>query len=172
MTISDLQQDEYLPYFKGYIDQAEGVALLSGLESSFETIHDFYLSIAPAKLEYRYDEGKWTVKEIISHLLDTERIFCYRALRFARQDKTALSGFDENEYVLASGASERSITDLLKEYTLVRKSTIALFKSFSDAALRSKGVAGSGSVSVRALGFLIIGHEKHHVNVIKERYLN
>ena len=171
MTISDLQQDEYLPYFKGYIDQAEGVTLLSGLESSFKTIYDFYLTIAPVKLEYRYDEGKWTIKEIISHLIDTERIFCYRALRFARQDKTELSGFDENEYVLASGASERSIADLLEEYTLVRKVTVALFKSFSDNALKSKGVAGSGAVSVRALGFLVIGHEKHHVNVIKERYL-
>ena len=171
MTISDLQKDEYLPYFKGYIDQAEGITLFSGLESSFKTIYDFYLTIAPAKLEYRYDEGKWTIKEIISHLIDTERIFCYRALRFARQDKTALSGFDENEYVLASGASERSIADLLEEYTLVRKATVALFKSFSDNVLKSKGVAGSGAVSVRALGFLVIGHEKHHVNVIKERYL-
>ncbi|QCE42821.1 DinB family protein [Psychroserpens sp. NJDZ02] len=171
MTILDLQQDEYLPYFKGYIDQAEGVSLLSGLESSFKTIHSFYLSIASEKLEYRYAEGKWTIKEIISHLIDTERIFCYRALRFARQDKTDLSGFDENAYVLASGASERSIADLLEEYTLVRKATIALFKSFSKTVLISNGIAGSGSVSVRALGFLIIGHEKHHVNVIKERYL-
>ena len=171
MTVLDLQQDEFLPYFKGYIDQAKGVELLPGLESSFKTIYDFYLSIASEKLDYSYDEGKWTIKEIISHLIDTERIFCYRALRFARQDKTALSGFDENRYVLASGAASRSIADLLEEYMLVRKGSIALFKSFSDAGLKSKGVAGSGAVSVRALGFLIIGHEKHHVNVIKERYL-
>lgn len=97
--------------------------------------------------------------------------FCYRAMRFAREDKTVLSGFDENHYTLASRANERSLFSLLEEYKITRLSTIALFNGFDDKMLVSKGVAGSGEVSVRALGFLIIGHEKHHNNVIKERYL-
>jgi len=171
MTILDLQQDEYLPYFKGYIDGAKGLELLPGLKSEFKEAYDFYLTVSEDELVYRYAEGKWTIKEIISHLIDTERIFCYRALRFARQDKTLVAGFDENDYVKASNASNRAIEELLEEYASVRAASISLFKGFSDADLLRKGVAGSGEVSVRALGFLIIGHEKHHINVIKERYL-
>ena len=171
MTILDLKQHEFLPYFKGYIDRAKGVELLPGLRSEFKKAYDFYLTVSEDKLVYRYAEGKWTIKEIISHLIDTERIFCYRALRFARQDKTPVAGFDENNYVEASNANNRAIEELLEEYASVRAASISLFKSFSDADLLRKGMAGSGEVSVRALGFLIIGHEKHHINVIKERYL-
>ena len=145
--------------------------LLPGLRSEFKKAYDFYLTVSEDKLVYRYAEGKWTIKEIISHLIDTERIFCYRALRFARQDKTPVAGFDENDYVEASNANNRAIEELLEEYASVRAASISLFKSFSDADLLRKGMAGSGEVSVRALGFLIIGHEKHHINVIKERYL-
>ena len=171
MTISDLNETEYIPYFKGYIDNAKGFKLLPGLQSSYNEAIDFYLSIDANKLSYRYAEGKWTIKEIICHLIDTERIFCYRALRFARQDKTVLSGFDENDYVEYSKADNRSIKDLLEEYQSVRGATISLFKSFDDETLLSKGLAGTGQVSVRALGFLIVGHEKHHIRIIKERYL-
>ena len=171
MTISDLNNTEYIPYFKGYIDNANGLTLIPGLKSSFDEALKFYLSVSPEKLTYRYAEGKWSVKEILCHLIDTERIFCYRALRFARQDKTVLSGFDENDYVQFSDADNRSMEDLLEEYKSVRLSTIALFKSFTESALLNIGVAGTGQVSVRALGFLIIGHEKHHIRIIKERYL-
>lgn len=171
MTISDLNDTEYIPYFKGYIDNAKGLKLLPGLQSSFDEAMLFFQSIDEDKLSYRYAEGKWTIKEIICHLIDTERIFCYRALRFARQDKTVLSGFDENEYVEYSGADDRTINSLLEEYKSVRQASIALYNSFSQTTLLSKGVAGSGHVSVRALGFLIIGHEKHHIRIIKERYL-
>ncbi|WGD34598.1 DinB family protein [Olleya sp. YS] len=171
MTVSDLQPSEFLPYFKSYIDQAKGIELLPGLDSEFNKAYQFFNSIPEDKLDFRYAEGKWSIKEIINHLIDTERIFCYRALRFARQDKTALSGFNENDFVDFSNAKDRTIDSLLDEYKAVRQATITMFKSFTNQSLMYKGIAGAGEVSVRALGFLIIGHEKHHIDVIKQRYL-
>ena len=171
MNATQLQKDEYLPYFNSYIQQAGIVGLIEGLKSGLENVTAFYQSINEDKLEYRYAEGKWTIKEIINHLIDSERVFCYRAMRFARQDKTVLSGFDENHYAETSKANARSLSSLLEEYKAMRLSTIALFNSFTEDMLVNKGMAGSGEVSVRALGFLIIGHEKHHNVVIKERYL-
>lgn len=171
MKTSDLNPNEYLPYFKGYIDQAKDLELLPGLKSSYEEAYKFFLSIPVKKLDFKYAEGKWTIKEMVSHLIDTERIFCYRALRFARQDKTVLAGFDENNYVDFSDANSRNFSELLEEYASVRQATVTLFSSFTDEKLLCKGVAGTGEVSVRALGFLVIGHEKHHIKIIKERYL-
>lgn len=171
MKVSQLSSNEYLPYFEGYIKQVGNVSLIDGLESNLDFMLNFYKSIPVEKLEFRYAEGKWTIKEILNHLLDAERIFCYRALRFARKDKTPLSGFEENDYTFASKANEKSISTLLDEYKVLRLATVGLFKSFDDEMLLSKGVASGGEVSVRALGFLIIGHEKHHCNIIKERYL-
>lgn len=171
MNAKQLDQSEYIPYFKNYIDQAGSIELMEGLQEGLEQMSDFFQSIPESKLEYRYAESKWTIKEVISHLLDTERIFCYRALRFAREDKTPVLGFDENKYVPSSLANNRTLSDLVDEFSIQRQSTISLFKSFNDNMLKCKGVAGGGAVSVRALGFLIIGHEKHHQNIIKQRYL-
>lgn len=172
MKVSLLESSEYIPYFKNYINQVEEeFGLIEGLELGFKSLYSFYESIPEGKHKFSYVEGKWTVKEIISHLIDTERVFCYRAMRFARKDNTPLAGFDENNYAMYSGANKRSMMSLLKEYKVVRQSTIALFKSFDNDMLMSRGVAGGGEVTVRALGFLIIGHEKHHSNVIRERYL-
>lgn len=172
MTISELHKDEYLDYFESYIlNVPKNESLLSCLTLSYKHTLDFFQSIDEENMSYAYAEGKWDIKEIISHLIDCERIFNYRALRFARQDFGPLIGFNEDDYVLHSEASKRSKIDLLEEYSLVRQSSIALFKSFSNTMLLHKGVAGSGSVSVRALGFLISGHEMHHVKIIKERYL-
>ena len=129
-------------------------------------------SIANDKLEYRYDKGKWTIKEVIQHLMDAERIFAYRALRIARQDQTPLPGFEQNDYVQPSQANERSLDDLINEFKAIRASTVALFNSFTDKMLLAKGTASNSPVSVRAIGFIIMGHEIHHCQVIKERYLN
>lgn len=131
----------------------------------------FFRSIPPEKENYRYAEGKWTPKDILLHLIDAERIFAYRALRIARNDKTALPGFEENDYVIEANAEERSMESLLEEYFDVRKATISLFLSFSADALKRLGEASGFSVSVRAIGYIILGHEKHHANVIIERYL-
>lgn len=172
MTASELAPTEYLPYFKAYIDQLDGdLELIKGLEDGLKTSLAYYKSIPHSKLEYAYADSKWNIKEIINHLIDSERVFCYRALRFAREDQTAVAGFDENDYVPASKANKRSLESLLEEYAAVRQASILLYKSLDKDMLLSRGMAGEGLVSVRALGFLTIGHEKHHRQIISERYL-
>jgi hypothetical protein len=122
------------------------------------------------KYDYRYAEGKWTIKDIIQHLIDTERVFSYRALRFARKDSTELPGYDENLYADTANGSERKLQEMLTELALVRQSTIMLFKSFSAESLLYTGIASNNVASVRALGFIIIGHQNHHMKIFKERY--
>ncbi|OKL39788.1 DNA damage-inducible protein DinB [Pontibacter flavimaris] len=127
--------------------------------------------LAEEQLLHRYAEGKWSIKEMMVHLIDAERIFSYRALRFARQDKTELHSFDENLYAQTSKADARDINSIIAEYTSLRTSTIELFKSFDEEALQQVGVASGKEVSVRALGYTILGHEVHHQKIIRERYL-
>ena len=138
---------------------------------NLEATKKFILSIPSNKLVYHYAEGKWTIKEIVMHLTDMERIYTYRMLRFARNDQTILPGFDADKYVLSSGANERNISGLLEELQAVRYATIALLNGLSDEALLRKGVMNGHPVSVRALAYHIAGHELHHVDVIKEKYL-
>ena len=123
------------------------------------------------KFDYRYAEGKWTIKEIIQHIIDTERILAYRALRISRNDSTPLPGFDENNYANNTAANTRSLQDLLTELSAVRHSNLLLFKSFSKEQLLSRGIASDQPISVRAIGFMLIGHQKHHQKVFAERYL-
>ena len=123
------------------------------------------------KFDYRYAEGKWTIKDIIQHLIDAERIFTYRALRFARNDKTNLSGFDENDYVDEANANDRTVMQLLTEMSAVRHATLLLFKSFTNEQLIRIGTSNNNLLSVRALGYIIIGHQNHHQRVFEERYL-
>ena len=117
-----------------------------------------------------YAEGKWTVKDILQHIIDSERVFSYRALRFARNDNTALPGYDENFFAANAEASKRSVDDLLEEMTDVRNSTFKLFQSFNDDMLQKNGICFNQEISVLAIGFTITGHIIHHSNVIKERY--
>ena len=116
-------------------------------------------------------KGKWTPKEILLHVIDTERIFSYRALRISRSEKAELSGFDENSFAQNSNANNRSIEDLIDEYITVRTATISLFKSFPETIMKNTGIASGKPLSVVAAGYIICGHEIHHVNIIKERYL-
>jgi uncharacterized damage-inducible protein DinB len=130
------------------------------------------LSLPEEKLTYRYAKNKWTIKEILVHIIDDERIYAYRALCFARNDKTELPGFEQDDYALFSNANERSIENILNEYEAVRNATITLFESFDEAALLRKGIANKNGATVRALGYHLAGHELHHINIIKEKYLN
>ncbi|WP_293871710.1 DinB family protein [Flavobacterium sp.] len=172
MRPSQLQQEEYDTYFGNYISQVSNeYTLVEELEISVHRLVKFVQNIPLDKFDYRYDEGKWTIKDIIQHLIDAERIFAYRALRFARNDKTALSSFDENDYVVHANANKRSIQDLLTELLIVRQSSIALFKSFNEVESLRIGIASDNPISVRALGFVIIGHQNHHQRVFEERYL-
>ncbi|MGL2967599.1 DinB family protein [Flavobacterium sp. XGLA_31] len=173
MKPSQLQSDEFAGHFATYINQvSEEYSLTEELEISVHRFIKFVQNIPMDKFDYRYAEGKWTIKDIILHLIDAERIFAYRALRFARNDKTALPGFDENDYVEEANADKRSLQDLLTEFLIVRQATLALFKSLSEEELMRKGTASNNLISVRALGFTIIGHQNHHQRVYQERYLD
>ncbi len=119
-----------------------------------------------------YSPGKWTVKEIIQHLIDSERVFTYRSLRFARNDKTELPGYDENAFAAESNAGKRDLDDMLTEFELVRKTTLCLFESFDENMLNRDGVCSNKKISVLALGFVMAGHVLHHVNVIREKYIS
>ena len=172
MKPSQLQTTEYASYYGNYIGQvSEEYTLVEELEISVHRMVKFVQNIPLDKFDYRYAEGKWTIKDIIQHLIDAERIFAYRALRFARNDKTALASFDENNYVDCANATKRSIQDLLSELLVVRQATLSLYKSFSEEQLLKTGIASNNPMSVRALGFVIIGHQNHHQRVFEERYL-
>ena len=171
MKSSQLTSKEYGPYYQGYIDLAGNDLLIAGLTKSMYRHLNLFSSISEDKMNSAYAEGKWTIKELIVHLIDAERVFAYRALRCARKDKTDLPGFDQDDYVATSEANNRSKASLIEEYEAVRKSTISLFKSFTDDMLEQVGTANGNPMSPRALGFIIIGHEKHHARIIRERYL-
>jgi len=164
-------QDEYAPHYATYISKVKSDDLIAELDSSMKDFISFIRTVPEAKLDYRYQDGKWTIREIIIHLMDAERIFTYRALRFSRNDQTPLSGFDENEYVPESNAATRSLDSLIEEYSALRNSTIALYKNFTPQMTMRTGIANGKEISVRALGYVIPGHEIHHMGVIKDRYL-
>lgn len=172
MNSNQLPVDEYSKFNATYIQALENVELFEELEISLHDFIKFVQNIPLDKFDYSYAEGKWTIKEIIQHIIDTERIFSYRALRISRNDKTPLPGFEENDYADNTDAKSRSIQDLLTEFSAVRHSNLLMFKSFSDEQLRRIGTASNHEISVRAIGFILLGHLKHHQRVFAERYLN
>src|SRR5882724_6045549 len=165
-------EGEYPAYAGRYIGLLPGDGrILTHLAENMASTKKFIASIPQARLLYRYAEGKWTIKEILGHIVDDERIYVYRALRFARNDSTELPGFEQDPFARYSEANKRDVGDLLNEFTLVRRATIAFFQSLDDAALLRSGVADGKRSSVRALAYHIPGHELRHMNIIKERYL-
>lgn len=171
MKTSDLVENEYPVYCETYFKAAGEVDLIEELEICLHDFIRFVQNIPMDKFDYRYAEGKWTIKEIIQHIIDTERILAYRALRISRNDSTPLPGFDENSYADNTAANTRSLQEVLTELSAVRHSNLLLFKSFSKEQLLSRGIASDQPISVRALGFMIIGHQKHHQNIFQEKYL-
>ena len=170
MTILDLEADEYNPYYQKYIDKSKNLNL-NDFSLNFDHVLSFLQDIPKEKHEYRYEKDKWTVKEVVLHMIDAERIFAYRALRIARKDQTLLPGFDQDAYVATSQANNRTFVSLLKEYISVKTATITLFDHFDDEMQRARGTASNSTISVRALGFIIMGHENHHVEILNECYL-
>ncbi|MEK6153086.1 DinB family protein [Flavobacteriaceae bacterium 3-367] len=169
---------EYPSYSKIYMDLLEDDGnILDHLWQNFLTIKEFIYGLPEEQLYYRYSTDKWTIKEILVHLIDDERIFAYRALRYARNDQTPVLGFEENHYARYSGANTRSLDSIFEEYETVRKSTLSLFQNLPEEALTrsGKGVDFDGSIinkrTVRGLAYHIAGHELRHFNIIKERYL-
>jgi len=171
MIVEFLKAEEYVPYQKMYLDLVEDRPIVVSLGESMNEFTTFFSSIKEDRLSFSYQEGKWTIKELMLHMIDTERVFQYRALRFSRNDRTSLPGYDENLYVPNSNANNRSLTSLLEELTAVRNSTIALFNSFDEEILLIIGNSDGNTMSVRAVGYVILGHQIHHINIVKERYL-
>lgn len=158
-------------YFQQYINQVPEDDLQIALSNQWPVITSFLADISEEKSCYAYAPGKWTIKELLQHITDTERIFAYRALCFARKETTDLPGFEENDYAANSNANNQSWQNLVDEFLAVRKSTELLFKSFSEETLQLSGKANNNVLNVAGIGFITVGHFYHHKKVVEERYL-
>ena len=158
-------------YFSRYIESVDNENVIETLKANLDFTENLYKSLNLDQLGFRYDTGKWNLKEILGHITDTERIFGYRALAIARGEQKSLPGFDENEYMDMANFDSQSIETLMEQYRLVRLASIALFESFSDDVLSRMGKANDFRVSARGMIYMIAGHEIHHLKIIKERYL-
>ena len=159
------------PYFATYINKVMEDNIAGAFKNQQAVVKDFFDSISEEKSSYAYAPGKWTLKEMLQHIIDGERIFAYRALSIARKETQSLPGFDENEYADNSNANNRTWKSLVEEMRLVRKTTELLFENFSEDILNQSGISNNNAVTVNAIGFITVGHVYHHVGVIKDRYL-
>lgn len=172
MTKSDLISTELNEYFFRYTDKlSDDTQLRKGFESGKDKVINFFKNIPYEQLNHRYEEDKWSIKEVFQHLIDTERIFMYRCFRIARRDTIALAGYDQNIYNEPSGAHQKSIEDLINEFTLNRNNSIALLNSLSDEDLSFVGNSSGSPMSGRGAAFIIIGHDIWHMEIIKNKYL-
>ena len=163
---------EYPVYAEMYMKWCEqDGSLLKQLKDSLGRTEKLISSLSDEALNFRYHKDKWSIKEVLVHIIDDERIYGYRALAFARNDKTNLPGFEQDGYNINSDTSERTIKNIMEEFKAVRMSTIRLYDGFSSKALLRKGIANNNQASVRALGYHILGHELHHMNMIEDVYL-
>lgn len=161
----------YPEYFQRYISQVKEDDLKTAFKNQMPVAENFLQSINEELSKKKYAEDKWTIKEVLQHVIDGERVFAYRALCFARKDENRLPSFDENNYAIHSNANERSWKNLVEEFIALRKSTEYLFNNFSEDALNSIGKASDYTISVSALGFITVGHVNHHIRIIQERYI-
>lgn len=165
------QPADHIPYYKYYVDLVEQNTIVDALVEGKKWIGAFIKSIPPSKAEYAYADKKWTVKQVLNHIVDTERIMSYRALCFARGDKNKLPSFDENLYAQNANLKHTDINLLLEEFLAVREATILLYKQLDEEQLQIKGTTGLGDVTVLSVGYMICGHALHHAEVIQKRYL-
>lgn len=163
--------NEYAPFYENYIKLASGQPIMRKLKSQLNSIDDFLADIPPAKYDFAYAEGKWTVKQIISHLIDTERVMTYRLLRISRNDQTDLPGYDQDAIVAHTNMDKYTYSDLVDELVMLRQANLFFFKSLSDEDLKRKGTANGNVISAGAILFIIYGHIEHHFNILKELYL-
>lgn len=171
MHFRELQETEYHSYYSNYILMLDETELMEALKTTESEMLTFIKDIPEDRLLHRYKEGKWSIAEVLQHIIDTERIFTYRALRFARNDRTDIPGYEQDNYVPFSGADERSKEELMVDFKAARLNTVSLFHTFSNEMLLRSGTADGNLMSVRAIGFIISGHLRHHLKVMRERYL-
>ena len=170
MTVARPAAEEYSPYYGTYISKVPDGDLLDLLEQQVIGTGALLGKVPTALEQFRYAPEKWSITEIVGHLADSERIFAYRALRFGRNDATALAGFDENTYVPEGHFTARSLSSVVAEFQAVRAASVALFRGFDEAAWGRRGAANGKEITPRALAWIIAGHERHHVGVLKDRY--
>lgn len=169
--ISRPDPSEYLPYYERYIAQLPQGDIVTILGQEIETTLSLLKSLTPAQADSRYAPDKWSIKEVVGHVIDTERIFAYRALRFARNDRTPLPGYEQDDYIQPAQFGRRELSDLAAELEHVRRANLFLFRNLDDAAWERRGTANGAEVSVRALAHIIAGHEIHHREIVRTRYL-
>jgi len=162
--------DEYSAYYEKYISLVPGNDVLSALETQRLQTVQLFSARSERDGNFRYAPDKWTVKEVLGHVCDTERIFAYRALRVARGDETPIEGFEQDDYVRNASFAQNRLADLAEEFHFVRSATLSLFRGLAPDAWQRRGVANKNAISVRALAFLIAGHELHHRRILEERY--
>jgi hypothetical protein len=170
MTIDRPEPDEYAPFYAGYIASIPGTGVVTALERQQAQFTALGRALTADTAAHRYAPGKWSVKEVLGHLADAERVFTYRLLRVSRGDETPLPGFDENSYVEAAGSDDRSVADLVGELVALRAATLHLVRALRPDMLRRRGTANGKPVSTRALVYTVAGHAAHHLNVLSERY--
>jgi hypothetical protein len=164
-------KEDYAPLYQNYVGMADGDDVFTVLNRSWDQLGLWLGSIPEEKLSYTYAPGKWTVAQMLQHLIDSERVFAYRAMSFARGEKQALPGFDENSYAARATAEHRSLAAIKEELLALRKATITLFNSFTQQDLQEYGIAFGHRVTVNAMGFIMAGHIYHHQHIYEERYL-
>lgn len=162
---------DYNEWYASYINKIEADNIADIITKYKETIEDFYNSLPEEKADYAYAPGKWTIKDLLQHVIDAERVFTYRILRFSRKDETPLHSFDEDEYALQGMAALRTLDSLKREFTMLRAATDIMLLNLTEAQLQLKGNAAGKPVTVNAIPFIIYGHLLHHMQVIQERYL-
>ncbi len=161
---------EYAPFYASYVDEVPDGPILDLLAAQRESTARRLAAVDEERAMYRYAEGKWSIKEVVGHLADAERIFAYRALTAARGDRTPLPGFEEDEYVERAGFDRHPLAELAADFDRARRATLSLYRTFSAEEAARRGVANGSEVSVRALAWIIAGHERHHVRILGERY--
>ncbi len=171
MMLQRPEKNEYAEFYANYVSLVEETDVVSALQNQAGELQNLFAGISAEKENFRYAEGKWSVKELLGHLIDGERVFSYRALRISRGDQTPLAGFEENAYVANSNFGNSSFADLIEEFSLLRAANVLLFKNLSEEAWLRTGTASDAKVSVRALAFIMVGHVRHHTNILRERYL-
>ncbi len=158
-------------YYHHYFSLNTEADLIAALESGMSETINLLNGVPEHKADYRYASDKWTIKEVVSHIIDTERVFAYRALRFSRKDSTPLEGFDENSWAPNANAASRTLTAMIAEFSAVRRSTIDLYSYMTDEMLDFEGTANSWNITARSIGWVSAGHNRHHCGILKERYL-
>lgn len=162
---------EYAPYYQTYLKKVPDGDIIQILAQQMEETRALIKTLPPGKADFRYAPGKWSVKEVIGHMVDTERVFAYRALCFSRNEKTHLPSFEQNDYVENANFAQRTLEDIAEEFRLVRQANIILFRSFDEEIKMRRGIASGVELTVRAIMYIIAGHELHHRGILEERYL-